>query len=176
MLAQSLCELAAHVGLSQTAIARHLGVERANISYWARGHREVPEHHRAAMLALIFTKAKEVSKAKARAVRAKTLTPHQYSRFLRRLLLLVLACRAENMAAHELTDTASIENFLRQLEHFKGMPQEELCKPETAHKLSILSRALASLAMINEQHGPLLALAEELRHADTDAFEPEAVR
>jgi transcriptional regulator with XRE-family HTH domain len=177
MLAQALLELADHVGMSQSAIARHLGVERSNVSYWARGKREVPEHHRETLLKLVFTKAKEQAahvKAMGQAARAKGMLPHAHRRFFRKLFLLVVECRAENLSAHGLADTASIESFLRQLDHFKGMPQEALCKPETAHKLFILSRGLASLAMINEQHGPLMELAEELKDANIDAFEREA--
>ena len=179
MLAQSLCELAAHVGLSQTAIARHLGVERANISYWARGHREVPEHHRAALLKLVFTHAKAQAahvKVQGQAARAKGMLSHAHRRFFRKLFLLVVECRAENLAAHGLADTASIAHVLRQLEHFKGMPQEELCKPETAQKLFALSRGLANLATVNEQHRSLMELAEELKDANIDALEPGTSR
>ena len=170
MLTQSLCELADHVGLSQTAIARHLGVDRANVSYWARGHREVPEHHREALLALVFAKAKQ------QAALAKTGLPQARRRFFRKLLPLVLECRAENLHARGLADTASVTTLVSQIEAFKTMSEAELSKPETAKRLLTLSQGLANLIVINTQHGPLMALAEEFRHADTDALEPEAAQ
>jgi transcriptional regulator with XRE-family HTH domain len=170
MLAQSLCELAAHVGLSQTAIARHLGVDRANVSYWARGHREVPEHHREALLALVFAKAKQ------QAALAKTGLPQARRRFFRKLFLLVLECRAENLQAHGLADTDSVATLVGQIEAFKTMPEAELYKPETAKNLLTLSQGLANLITINAQHGPLMALAEEFRHADTEAFESKTAQ
>jgi hypothetical protein len=170
MLAQSLCELAHHVGLSQTAIARHIGVERTSVNYWARGHREVPEHHRQALLDLVFVKAKE------QAARAKTWPPQARRRFFRKLFPLVLECRAENLYAHGLADTDSVADLVRQLDHFKTMPEDELAKPETATKLLTLSQGLANLITINQQHGPLMALAKELKHANIDALEPETSR
>jgi DNA-binding transcriptional regulator YiaG len=170
MLAQSLCELADHVGVSQAAIARHLKVDRANVSYWARGHREVPEHHHEALLDLVFAKAKH------QASLAKTMLPATRRRFFRKLLPLVLECRAENLRARGLADTDSVATLVNQIETFKTMPEAELCKPETAKKLLTLSQGLANLITINAQHSPLMALAEEFRHADTDALEPEAAQ
>jgi len=172
MLAQSLCELAEHVGLSQSAIARHLGVDQANVNYWARGHREVPERHRKALLNLVFLQARE------QAARAKTwpLGSQRRRHFFRRLLPLILECRAENLHAHGLADTVSVASFVQQLDHFKGMPQEELYKPETAQKLFALSRGLANLATVNEQHRSLMELAEELKDANIDALEPGTSR
>ena len=173
MLARSLCELAEHVGLSQTAIARHLGVDRTSVNYWARGHREVPERHRQALLDLVFEKTK---KQEALAKKTWPLGSLRRRHFFRRLLPLILECRAENLAGHGLADTVSVASFVQQLDHFKGMPQEELYKPETAQKLFALSRGLANLATVNEQHRSLMELAEELKDANIDALEPGTSR
>jgi transcriptional regulator with XRE-family HTH domain len=162
MLAQSLCELAAHVGLSQAQIARHLGIDKSNVSYWARGHREVPEHHREAFLTLVFAKAKE------EAARAKIGLPTRRRRFFRRLLPLVLECRAENLRERGLADTDSVASLVESIEVFKALPDEALLQPETARRLLTLSQALGNLITIQAQHGPLLALAEEFRQAETE--------
>ena len=171
MLARSLCELAEFVGLSLTAIARHLGIDRANVSYWAHGHREVPEHHREALMQLVFAKAKH------QAALAKTGLPATRRRFFRKVLPLILECRAENMEACGLADTASVADLLTQIAFFKALPAAELDQPETAKKVLTLSQGLANLITINAQHGPLMALAEEFRHADPDdSFEPETAQ
>jgi len=170
MLAQSLCELAAHVGLSQTAIARHLGVDRANVNYWARGHRELPEHHREALLTLVFVKAKE------QAARAKTWPRPARRRFFRKLLPLVVECRAENLAARGLADTDSVASLVAHIDHFKTLSEAELARPEVTQQLLTLSQRLVHLITVNSQHAPLAALVEELRDADPDALEREAAQ
>jgi hypothetical protein len=167
MLAQSLCELAEHVGVSQTAIARHLGIDRVNINYWARGHREVPDHHLGALLAFIFARARQ------QAALAKTWTPQARRRFFRKLLPLVVECRAENLAARGLADTDSVAGLVAHLDRFKTMSAEQLDRPETTQQLLTLSQRLVHLLTVHSQHAPLMELVEELRHADTDAFESE---
>jgi hypothetical protein len=166
MLARSLCELAEFVGLSLTAIARHLGIDRANVSYWAHGHREVPEHHREALMQLVFAKAKH------QAALAKTGLPATRRRFFRKVLPLILECRAENMEACGLADTASVADLVNQIAVFKALPAAELDQPETARRILTLSQGLANLITIQAQHGPLLALAEELRAATEDVVRP----
>jgi hypothetical protein len=170
MLAQSLCELAAHVGLSQSAIGRHLGVDRANVNFWARGHREVPEHHRQALLDLVFAKARH------QATLAKTWPRQQRRRFFRKLLPLVVEARAENLAVRGVVDTDSVASLVTHIERFKTMSQEELDKPETTQRLLTLSQRLVHLVTVHSQHAPLIALAEELKDADTDAPERETTQ
>ena len=43
MLGIKICRLADAVGLTQAAIAEHLGVDRAQVNRWAKGVRPVPE-------------------------------------------------------------------------------------------------------------------------------------
>ena len=115
---------------------------------------------------LVFTRAKEA------AARAKTGLPGPRRRFFRKLLLLVLECRAENLEACGLADTASVADLVNQIAFFKALPAAELDQPETRERILTLSRGLASLLTIQDQHGPLLALAEELRAETEEAVRP----
>jgi hypothetical protein len=105
---------------------------------------------------------------------AKTWTPQARRRFFRKLLPLVVECRAENLAARGLADSDSVASLVAHLDRFKTMSAEELERPETTQQLLTLSQRLVHLITVQSQHAPLMELVEELRHADTDDRECEA--
>src|SRR6266566_7897585 len=55
MLGIKICGLANAVGLTQAAIAEHLGVDRAQVNRWAKGVRPVPEHMRTALIMYVLS-------------------------------------------------------------------------------------------------------------------------
>jgi transcriptional regulator with XRE-family HTH domain len=180
MLGIKLCELADLVGLSQTAIAKHFDINRAQVNRWARGVRAVPQRYLLRLIDFVMDAARHRlqeldTKPFGLAEVAETADPtwslQGSSRVQRRqqILTLIHECRA---AEAELTNegpTAVIPRVVEELDPWKTMPPEEIAKPVNAQNLFRLAGELLYYADLLRRISPiddLLLTEKETTHAN----------
>jgi DNA-binding transcriptional regulator YiaG len=180
MLATKLLEAAHLVGLSQSDIARHFGISRAQVHLWASGKRAVPKKYCTALVTL-------VSEAKERCLALASKQPlglatvakmgmgipverHPADKLRECINALFEDWRAENLEAQGFGPTRSVREVLEALEHYKTMAPEEMRKPANAQQLQVLSAYLQEYATMLRRMSPLLD-SEEEKDAD-DLNEP----
>ena len=178
MLGRKLCELAQLAGLTQSDMAKHLGVTRVQVHHWAHGVRPLPEHCRTKLTAFVMEAVRRrVEELKPPALAAlagprRSLTPRE--KLKNQLLLLAGECLIADMEAVGEGPTATVPDVLNALDHFKTLNPEELRQPANAEKLSQLATSLAEHADLIRRIGPLFdVLHKEERHAlDCGQFRP----
>jgi transcriptional regulator with XRE-family HTH domain len=175
MIACKLLEVAHLVGLSQSAIARHVGVPRQQVHLWAHGKRVVPKRYREALVTLISEASQQcLQRAEAMAplsladaVRYAQGDPprqrlvHRVAAQIDRLLAEWLA---ENLEAKGLGPTASVFGVLEALEGYKTMTPAEMRKPANAQRLQALGAYLQEYGTMLRRIGPIQDLVSEESH------------
>jgi transcriptional regulator with XRE-family HTH domain len=182
MLATKLLEVANIVGLSQSDVARHFGISRAQIHLWASGKRVVPKKYREALVKLVSEAiqrclprvAKQRPGPLAEAVRHTTGKTSVES-LVETINILLEAWMAENLEAHGLGPSHSVQSVLEALEDYKTMSSEEMRKPANAQRLRRLSAYLQQYATMLGLIGPILDTEEDdvnASHIHSQSHEP----
>jgi transcriptional regulator with XRE-family HTH domain len=167
MLGIKLCGLADEVGLTQAAIAEHLGVDRAQVNRWAKGVRPVPEYIRTALTAYVIRAVRRcVDELDASRAGLGLLGQVPIVDRRRKLVMLARECLLEDMEAAGEDATATIHGGLEALDPFKTMTPAELLKPANAEKLLQLAEALKAEAALLCRIAPMFDVLKEKRDAD----------
>ena len=148
MHGKKLFELAKLVGLTQSAVARHLSISRVQVHFWAQGHRPIPAHSLKPLMDLVF----EAVKAFLKAGHADTETPPStlaslvpdswVSPLRQQIQELLYECGVENMELRGVGPSASITELAAEIGTYASMPAETLRKPENASHIRELSEKL----------------------------------
>jgi hypothetical protein len=172
MYAVKLLELTQILGLPQADIARHFGLTRTQVHLWAAGKRPVPRRYREALVHLVAT-----ASAQCRALAARESVgilgeiarqasgaparPRPVDRFDAMVTEMLDAWVTENLEAHDLGPTASVQGVIEALDPFKDMTQEALRKPSNARRLHTLAASLIEHATMLQRLSPMQDVLEE---------------
>jgi transcriptional regulator with XRE-family HTH domain len=174
MLGIKLLGLAEAVGLTQTAIAEHLGVAPPQVNRWAKGVRAVPEHIRTALTAYVLSAVRHrVDELDASLAGSGPLRQVVIVDLRRRLMKLADECLVEDMEAAGEGPTAAIRGGLEVLAPFAKMSQKEMLKSANAARLLQLAEALRTQAALLCRIAPMFDVLKEGRDADDRKQSPQ---
>ncbi len=171
-----LLALADIVGLSQSAIAAHFGINRSQVNRWARGQRQIPQRFLSSLMDLVFQAAK---------CSLAQLTPNGFitlaeirdlptrETLCTQITELLLECINENMELDRRGPTASVASTLVALEAFQGMSPADMRKPVNTQRLVELATYLLTYGKMVSQLGPILDLVSEEDLNDNDCSKPK---
>lgn len=149
-----LCELAQLVGLTQSDIAKYLGITRVQVHRWAHGVRPLPERFRTELTAFVMRavrcRVEELIHAKRPALAALSSNPDSspQAQLLEQLVLLAGECLYADREAAGEGPTAVVPTLLNALDPFRTMSPEEMRKPANAEKLRQLTTSLGEYAAL----------------------------
>lgn len=177
MYGVSLLHLARLVGLSQTALADHLGISNVQIHYWAQGERPIPAGQ-------IPTLVKRITEALARALvmenTAGLVVPldelgrrnHRIRSDRSALRELVEGVFAENLMRDGLPPSSSLANVVTVFEAYLALPRKEQWDMKQLWRLAEASTAMNVIAHLLLYLMPMVELLEmPLPHITPTALE-----
>lgn len=151
-----LLKLASMVGLTQSAIARHLGVNRVKVHYWANGIRPIPQRYLAPLMDCVWYATgvylaahKEVPGSIAEAAGVRQLIKD-----------LLGECYIENLELRREGPSAAIAPLVAALSPYTTMPDAALRKPAQAAELLRVATLLKDAAELLVKYGPLMDLVQ----------------
>jgi hypothetical protein len=165
-----LLDIARCVGLSQVAVARHLGITAIQVSRWTHGKRPLPQKHLEKFWRLIMDKLQDFLESgqadlgengKPR----RGLTAGEKTPFRRDLEALLLDLQIEYLELRGTGPSAWIESTFVALDALPRDPKE-LRKPANAARMIKLGRDIVRYGELLEHIGPIQTLLEETQHAD----------
>jgi hypothetical protein len=176
MLESKLFELADLIGLSQTDIAAHLGLNRAQVNRWVRAVRPVPQHYRTQLTDFIMAAVERRLEQLATLplglaeVAAPERSPREQLR--RQILGLLRECHAAEAECAGEGPTTAIRGILEELERFKTLRPQELRKSANADALFRLAGALISSADLLRRISPVDELLRKEEESADDCRKP----
>ena len=173
MYQQKLLDIARCVGLSQGAVARHLGITAIQVSRWTHGKRPLPQKHLEKFWRLIMDTLQDFLDA-GQADRGEDgqpirgFTAGEKTPFRRDLETRLHDLQVEYLEIHGTGPSAWIESTFVALDALPRDPRE-LRKPANAARMIKLGNDLV-------RYGKLVALVgamQDLLEETTDANDPE---
>lgn len=181
MYGKKLLQLAKLVGLNQSDIARHLGVNRVQVHHWASGTRPIPVKTREPLMKFLYEAVQrylaegwgDVPVYKGGVPGGGLIAPRagdasEWDPPPRRLIEdLLFQCMIENLELRGMGPSATVPALALAMEKYQTMDPASLRKAENAEALRALSVELLTHADLLLSLGPLQDLVA-LRSAPPD--------
>lgn len=159
MHGKKLLQLAKIVGLSQSAIARHLGIHRAQVQRWFHGTRPIPAKTIGPLIRIISEAVEQAMTAKG-----------EESAWTGMAQALLNQCIIENLRGHGINQIPSLQEYADRIAYYGKMDQAILRKTDKAEELLRLGTNIKVYAELLLAVGPLLSLvAARSQHSEPTA-------